>query len=269
MIRKPAVAGYFYPDNENVLKKTISSFVEKNSIKQEVKGIVVPHAGYMYSGKVAASVYSQIIIPDDIILISPNHTGMGARGALMASGEWKIPGGSFKINSELAEMILANTSLLVDDHVAHLKEHSLEVQLPFIHYFRQSTETHIIPITLMYFDYRSCEEIGKAIARAVKDWGEKILIVASTDMSHYESQRVAEEKDRLAVERILAIDPQGLHRTVEKYDISMCGVISTTVALVACQELGAKEAELIKYSTSGDVTGDYRSVVGYAGLIIK
>ena len=266
MVRSPAVAGQFYPANPSILEREVSSYTKE--IKREnALGVISPHAGYIYSGKVAGGVYSRINIPKDVIIIGPNHTGLGEPEAVMCSGTWKMPNGNIEINSDLAGAIVANSKYLKDDHLAHLNEHSLEVQIPFLQRFRK--DIRIVPIAMMSMDYNVCLDIGHAVATAVKSFKEPVLIVASSDMTHYESDKSAREKDKKAIDRVLALDPEGLLKTVRENRITMCGVIPATIMLIACKELGAKKAELVDYATSGETSGDYEQVVGYAGMIVK
>ena len=276
MIRKPAVAYQFYPGEPGALKKTVESLVKEKTEKEDALALIAPHAGYIYSGKVAGSVYSRVRIPDNIILLGPNHTGLGERVALMTQGEWDMPFGKVKIHQELAHSLLEESHTFSDNSTAHLREHSLEVQLPFIHHF--NPKASIVPVTIMYLDYKECEELGKTIAKAIHKYtcprislsGEKkVLIVVSSDMNHYESDTVTKKKDKKAIDKILALDPKGLMTTGTNENISMCGIIPATIALVAAKELGAKKAELVDYATSGDTSGDYDHVVGYAGILIK
>lgn len=266
MLRNPAVANQFYPGDPETLEQDITNFL-KDVKKERVFGIISPHAGYIYSGRVAGSVYSRILIPHDIIIIGPNHTGLGEPESIMCSGTWRMPGGDVEVNSTLAESIKGNSRYLRDDHLAHFREHSLEVQIPFLHHFRK--EIRIVPIAMMSSDYDICIDIGRAIAKTIKDFKEPVLIVASSDMTHYESDASARVKDKKAIDRVLAMDPEGLLKTVRTTRITMCGVIPATIMLIACKELGATKAELVEYATSGEVSGDYDQVVGYAGMIIK
>ncbi|UCD84879.1 MAG: AmmeMemoRadiSam system protein B [Deltaproteobacteria bacterium] len=267
MIRKPSVAHQFYPGDKNKLAREIESYTTKEAKKEDVLGLVAPHAGYMYSGMVAGSVYSVVNIPDNVVVLSPNHTGLGSRAAVMSEGAWQMPTGDVGINPSLSRLIMEQSKYLEEDEQAHLREHSLEVQLPFLQYF--NPDFQMVPICLAGRDMKFCQDIGLAVARALKEFGQPVLIVASSDMTHYESQRVAKRKDEMAIEKILSLDPPGLLEIVRKESISMCGVIPTTVMLIACKELGAKEARLVKYATSGDVSGDYDQVVGYAGITVK
>lgn len=267
MVRRPAVAGQFYPGSAAALQKEVQSYLIPKKERKEALGVVSPHAGYMYSGHVAGAVFSCINVPDDVIIMGPNHRGMGDPFAMMAEGSWEMPGGDVSINKGLASFILKHSPHVTDDERAHLYEHSLEVQVPFLQALNKNFR--LVPIALAHARWEVCEEIGKAIAKAIHDHGQRVLMVASSDMTHYESDKSARAKDRLAIERILALDPHGLLDTTIKHDISMCGVIPATITLVACKELGATRAELVKYATSGDVSGDYLQVVGYAGLYIE
>jgi AmmeMemoRadiSam system protein B len=266
IVRRPAVAGQFYPGDPKTLEREVSSFLKEEK-KTGALGVLAPHAGYMYSGRVAGAVYSKVNIPRDVVIIGPNHTGIGEPEAIMLSGTWQMPGGNVEISSTLAESIEEGSRYLKDDPLSHRSEHSLEVQIPFLQHFRK--DLRIVPIAMMSLDYGICLDVGHAIAKAIKEFNEPVLIVASSDMTHYESHVSASEKDKKAIDRILALDPEGLLKTVRDVRISMCGVIPATIMLIACRELGAREASLVEYATSGEVSGDYDYVVGYAGMIIK
>jgi len=267
MVRKPAVAFQFYPGEPQVLKKNIESMVKDKAPRQDAIAIIAPHAGYIYSGKVAGSIYSAVNIPDNIILLGPNHTGLGERVAIMSEGQWEMPFGRVNINQELAHLLIEESHTFSDDSTAHVKEHSLEVQLPFIFHF--NPKASVVPITITHLSYRECEELGKAIANVIREYRDKVLISVSSDMNHYESDVVTRKKDKKAIDKILSLNPKGLLETVSDENISMCGIIPATIALVAAKELGAKKAELIDYATSGDTSGDHEHVVGYAGILIK
>jgi AmmeMemoRadiSam system protein B len=268
MSRKPAVANMFYPGNRSRLKEQLDAFLETVPQPRTVLGAISPHAGYIYSGAVAGAVFSQIKIPEAVVILGPNHRVMGSSIAINASGAWDTPLGQVPINEDLARSILAVPAphKIYDDSEAHALEHSLEVQVPFLQVLRP--DVTIVPIALSHVDYKTCQAIGQALAQGLRDYGKEVLIVASTDMTHYESQNVAKANDQLAIDRILDLDARGLFDTVVQNNISMCGYIPTTIALEACKALGATKAELVKYATSGDVTGDYAQVVGYAGLVV-
>jgi MEMO1 family protein len=269
MRRQPAVAGQFYPGTEASLKKEVQRLlhIQKAQTKEKAIAIVSPHAGYMYSGPVAGCVYSCIEIPETVIILGPNHTGAGATFSLFKEGLWQTPLGDIQIDSELAETILKNSESLQEDTNAHIYEHSLEVQLPFIQYIKKDFK--IVPVVLSNNTQEACHNLGASIAHAVKQSKKQALIVASSDMTHYEDQKTAEKKDKLAIDAVLDLDEAKLLNAVQDYNISMCGYIPVVVMLIAAKALGAKEARLVKYQTSGDITGDYSAVVGYAGIILK
>ncbi|MFQ6069691.1 MAG: AmmeMemoRadiSam system protein B [Candidatus Aminicenantales bacterium] len=268
MRRKPAVAGYFYPSREKELLAMVGEMVEPEREKEKALCVVSPHAGFIYSGPVAGAVFSSVELPDFFVLLGPSHGGIISQAALMKEGIWETPLGDVPLERELAELIINNSSLVTEDAGAHSGEHSLEVQLPFIQYFKKNIS--IVPVVLSAsISYPELQELGEAVAAGIKEFKKEVLIVASTDMSHYVSEKEAREKDTLAIDKVLALDPEGLFETVRKEGISMCGFQPTTAALVACRILGAKKAELVRYQTSGDTSGDYDQVVGYAGIRIN
>lgn len=229
---------------------------------------VVPHAGLMYSGGVAGALYETALIPPRLIILCPNHTGLGQPAAINLEGSWTTPLGELKIDAALALDLAKAAPSLVDDHLAHAREHSLEVQLPFLQLL--SPATAFVPICLSLPRYEDCRDLGEAIAVVLaKDPQGGIGILASSDLNHYENQQTTMHKDGLAIDRILDLDHQGLWNTVHKEGISMCGIVPTTVMLVAAKHLGATRAELVRHATSGDVNGDYNAVVGYASILIS
>jgi AmmeMemoRadiSam system protein B len=267
MIRRAAVAGSFYPDTPEQLRAQATDLIQWDYPKVRAIGAVVPHAGLIYSGKVAGSVYARLTFPDTFVILGPNHTGLGAGAAIMTDGKWETPLGQVAIDTDLAKTILQNSRTIEDDHLAHQREHSIEVQLPLLQAF--GLPFSFVPICLFSSEYAVCRDVGLAVAEAVTRSERSVLIVSSTDMSHYMTQDQAKVKDQLAIEAILACDPERLHRVVRQEGITMCGFHSTTAMLIAAQELGATSAELIRYTTSADVTKDDSSVVGYAGLIVR
>ncbi len=266
MTRTAHVAGQFYPGDQEKLE---ASVIENLAIctKEDALAIIVPHAGYIYSGKVAGSVYSRVEIPDNIILIGPNHTGMGAPASIMCEGTWETPLGDMEINEELANQLLDASTNLTEDEAAHQREHSLEVQLPFIYLLNPKAK--IVPITVMHADFAQCTEIGSAIAGVLEGFDEEVLIVISSDMNHFESEEITQKKDKMAIDKVLDLDPEGLLTVTTAEGISMCGVVPSAIGLVAAKALGANDAELTEHSTSGKTSGDMENVVGYAGIIIK
>ncbi len=267
MRRPPAVAGQFYYGTAARLKSQVEQYISRDTVREKVIGAISPHAGLMYSGHVAGAVYSSISFPETFILIGPNHTGQGAPLSLMASGEWEIPSGIVSIDEDLAGAIAGELPVLSPDTRAHAFEHSIEVQLPFIAFF--SGDARIVPIAVMNASVQDCKTIGEGIARAVRHSGRSVVIVASSDMSHYISDTLARKLDNLALHEVLDLNPEGLYSTVVKQNISMCGFIPATIMLYASKTLGAHEARLVKYATSGEVSGDYEHVVGYAGVVVK
>jgi len=271
-IRNPAVAGSFYYYDPKMLHEQIKDFADLNAPKEKVIGIVSPHAGYMYSGKVAALVYSRIKFPDTFVILGPNHYGLGSEFAIMKEGEWNLPFGKVEIDSNLAKEILLNSKILEDDSMAHRREHSIEVQIPFMQFF--SKDFQIVPIIMTHYPsdenyLKICLELGHSIATGIKKVKESVVIVASTDMTHYEPQEIANRKDKEAINAILELNPKKLFERLMELSISMCGYGPTAVMLSAAKELNAKESVLVRYMTSGDVTKDYSGVVGYAGIIVK
>ena len=267
MIRRPVVAGQFYPAQASRLSEMISGMVDKTAEKEEVIGLVSPHAGYPYSGPVAAATISRVKLKDTFVILGPNHTGMGKVLSIMTGGSWETPLGSIEIDAELAGQILATSRYLEEDDKAHQYEHSIEVQIPFLQHFRK--DFRIVPITFSYHSPAAYKEVGREIARAVKSLERGVVIIASSDMTHYEPQESAESKDSKAIEAILSLNEDELLRRVDEFGISMCGYAPTVALITAARELGATRAELVKYQTSGEITGDYSAVVGYAGIIIK
>jgi hypothetical protein len=266
--RKPAVSGSFYPSGAEELKKMVSRMVDPKKEKEKAICVVSPHAGFEYSGPVAGAVFSSVRLPDKFVILGPSHSAIQSRIAIMKEGIWETPLGQAQVESRLAELIISHSRLIKEDEAAHLGEHSLEVQLPFIQYFKK--DISIVPICISYqASFENLEELGKALSLAIKEFKQEVLIVASTDMSHYVDEQEARKKDFLAIDKILELDARGLYDIVQAEDISMCGFQPTSSALVASKELGAKKASLVKYQTSGDITGNYHEVVGYAGIRIS
>ena len=267
MIRNPVVAGQFYPASESQLRVMIEGLVDEEAEKEEVIGLVSPHAGYVYSGAVAGATISRVRLKDTFIIMGPSHTGMGKPFSIMTEGTWKTPLGEVEIDSELSKQILASSSHLEEDSLAHLQEHSVEVQLPFLQYFKP--EFKFVPVVLAHATGAVYKEIGRGMASAIKESGKEVVLIASGDMTHYEPQESARRKDTQGIEAILDLNEDELLRRVEELSISMCAYAPAAVLISAAKELGATRAELVRYQTSGDTTGDYSSVVGYAGIIIK
>ncbi|MFH0731842.1 MAG: AmmeMemoRadiSam system protein B [Candidatus Omnitrophota bacterium] len=268
MIRLPQVAGQFYPGTESSLRQEVQRLltIGASPAKEKALGIIAPHAGFMYSGAVAGHVYSAIQVPGTIFILGPNHTGIGKRFSLHKQGHWRTPLGDVEVDSEIAQQLLKSCKYLDDDTAAHTYEHCLETQLPFLQYIK--SDFKIVPIVLSAYNSDAYRSLGEAIASVAKNLKKDFLIIASSDMSHYEGQKDAQKKDKKAIDAILKLDELQLINCVEGLNITMCGYIPAAIMLIAAKLLGAKEARLVKYQTSADVTGDYNAVVGYAGVII-
>ena len=276
-VRTPAVAGRFYPGRAEELLREVREFTSTAKIPIETGqiaaiGCVAPHAGYIYSGGVAGAVYSRLEIPKRCVILCPNHTGKGRPLAIMASTTWQTPLGEVAADADMGARLLRRFPALQEDSAAHRTEHAIEVQLPFLQ--TQQPELNIVPIAIGTGDFNVLRGLGEALADVIadrheEDQKEKVLIIASSDMNHYESDAITRVKDHKAIERVLAMDARGLWDVVINEDISMCGFGPTVVMLTAAKLLGATSAKLVKYATSGDVSGDYDSVVGYAGIIVE
>lgn len=266
MLRKPAVAGRFYPADKKTLQADLADYLGTVRADLSARGVIVPHAGYMYSGHVAGAVYSRLKIPSRVIILCPNHTGLGASLSIMSEGCWEIPLGKVPIDAALARSLLRHCHLLTEDVAAHQFEHSLEVQLPFLFHLRPDIQ--FVPVTVGTSGYASLERLGKGIEASIRELGEEVLVIASSDMNHYESDEVTRTKDQKAIAQILALEPKGLYDTVKSESISMCGYGPAIAMMHGIQPLSSRKAELIKYATSGDVSGNRKEVVGYAGIVL-
>ncbi len=265
--REAVAAGRFYPAGPGELRRTVAALIPTipEEQRQTALAVVVPHAGYVYSGAVAGETLAQVRLPATVVLLGPNHHGRGAAAALDLRS-WRTPLGEVAADAELAALILAAEAGIVEDGTAHDFEHSLEVQVPLLQHCRPGIA--LVPLVLGHLRYDDCQLVAQTLATAIRDLGRPVLLLASTDMSHYESRAQASFKDGRALERVQALDPAGLYRTVHELGISMCGVIPTTIALLAALEMGASQARLVRYTDSGAVSGDTGQVVGYAGAII-
>ena len=281
-VRTPAVAGRFYPSHAGELLREVREFTSTSKTPVATGhiaaiGCVAPHAGYIYSGGVAGAVYSRLEIPQRCVILCPNHTGKGRPLAIMANTTWQTPLGEVAADADMGARLLRRFLALQEDSAAHRAEHAIEVQLPFLQALRP--ELKIVPIAIGTSDFDVLRGLGEALADVIadrheedhheEDQDEKVLIIASSDMNHYESDEITRVKDHKAIKRVLAMDARGLWEVVMDEDISMCGFGPTIVMLTAAKILGATLATLVKYATSGDVSGDYGSVVGYAGIIVE
>ncbi len=278
-MRRPAQAGSFYPSERAALISQIEKcFLHKLGTgklpKSQEKGerkivsAVSPHAGYAYSGPVAAHLYSALAsdgIPDTIVILGPNHYGVGTGVSAMVEGTWQTPLGEVEIDSAVAKRICKNSDIIDIDDSSHMSEHSIEVQLPFLQYI-YGNRFKFVPISMMMQDVETSRSVGESIARSTDN--QDMLVIATSDLSHYEHQRQAETKDKLVTSAILRLDEEELQRVVELQNISMCGYGPVSSAIVAGKLFGAKSAKALSYQTSGDITGDYSQVVGYLSAII-
>jgi MEMO1 family protein len=276
-LRAPAVAGRFYPGRADELLREVrihTALPDGSGATDRIAaiGCVTPHAGYIYSGSVAGAVYSRVEVPRHCIILCPNHTGKGQPLAVMGSTTWQTPLGQVAGDPGLAAALVERFPALQEDSAAHRSEHAIEVQIPFLQ--AMQPELQIVPIAVGTSDFEVLRGLGEALAGAIADHeenhpAEKVLIIASSDMNHYESEAITRVKDRKAIERVLAMDARGLWEVVMREEISMCGFGPTVAMLTAAKLLGATSATLVKYATSGEVSGDFAAVVGYAGIVVE
>jgi MEMO1 family protein len=272
MIRQPTVAGQFYPESASEVDAALDKLVHPAEVRRTAVAIVCPHAGWAYSGQTAGLVYSAVQIPDRVILVGPNHHGLGSAYAVYSSGAWHTPVGDVVVAEPLASTLLDDCELLAEDTRAHAQEHSLEVQLPML--LRANPNVRVVPVLIggkwpESGGRSELREIGAAIAQAVAGYGRPVLLVASTDLNHYEDQETSRIKDKLVLDAIVHLDEDALMDRVIDVEVSMCGVAATYIVLHAAKKLGAKRAELLDYRTSGDVSGDFAKVVGYGAVVIE
>jgi MEMO1 family protein len=267
MYRSPIASGSFYPGNKEELESVLKTLMEDCPQRQKALGAISPHAGYVYSGRVMGSVFSRIEVPETVVILAPNHTGRGTSFSVWPEGPWRTPLGDTSIDEELVNEILNRCELLQKDKVAHQNEHSAEVILPFLQY--RNPQVKIVVIVVRSGNFEDLSIVGKTIGDAIKETKPGTLVVASSDMTHYESRQFADKKDKSAIAEIVALREEGLYRVVREQEISMCGVSPVISMMVCSKERDAAKAELIKYETSGEASGDYKQVVGYAGVIVE
>jgi len=273
-VRYPAVAGSWYPDTSRGLREQVEwCFTHKfgpgklpkvaKKGPRKIVGLISPHAGYVYSGPVAAHGFFALAAdgkPDVVVLLGPNHTGLGSGVAIVAEGVWRTPLGDVSIDVEAANRIVGKSSIVDVDDRAHAQEHSIELQLPFLQYL-YGAAFKMVPIAFLMQDLETGREVGRAVASALA--GKNAVVVATTDLTHYEPQKSAERKDKLVIDAVLKLDEARLYSTVESLRVSMCGYGPVVAVITAAKLLGAEKAEVLCYKTSGDITGDYSAVVGY------
>ena len=262
-LRLPIVAGEFYPGDEAALRRELATYVVAAERKRYL-GALCPHAGYVYSGPTAGELFARLDVPAAVVLLGPKHHSAGAPYAVWPAGAWRTPLGDASVDEEVAAALLQNCPLLEADESAHRPEHSLEVIVPFVQYV--NPDAAVVPVALGPMSSAAVRETGEGVAGALEPFGDDVTVVVSSDMTHYESAASAERKDALAIERLKELDAEGLLEVVGSHDISMCGVWPAAVALVAFRALGASGGTLIRYANSGEASGDYGHVVGYAAL---
>ncbi len=266
MLREPAVAGKFYPASPEALRADLSSYLSPVRDRTFSIGCIAPHAGYIYSGRVAGAVFSTIEIPAHCIILCPNHTGRGHPLSIMVDGKWRTPLGDVTIDPKLAASLMKTFPALAHDPAAHHSEHAIEVELPFLQILRPDVQ--IVPIAVGTGRLILLEQLGNALAAVVRSWPDDVLLIASSDMNHYEDDDTTRVKDHKAIKKILELDPQGLYDTVINESISMCGFGPAVAMLTAAKQLGATKAELVQYATSAETSGDKEMCVGYAGVVV-
>lgn len=273
MQRQSVVAGQFYSDNPAELRRHVESFLAGGAVassgleSREVMGLMAPHAGYIYSGAIAGETFAAAEVPDSVILLGPNHRGIGHPRALYSQGSWITPLGAVAIDENLAQLILAADPAIDTDISAHQYEHSLEVILPFLQLC--NPQVKIVPLSLSTLPFSDLEQMAQHLSGVIKNYPKKVLIVASSDMTHYEAANVARKKDMYALEALLQLDAKQLYQRVQSQQISMCGVTAVVLMLLTLSACGAQHTELIRYGNSGEVSGDMNEVVGYAGAVIS
>lgn len=267
MIRKTAVAGQFYPADPVELTASLQKHIPSCFRQREAHAVVVPHAGYQYSGDVAGSTYAAVRLPQHFIILCPNHRGLGAPISLISEGVWESPLGDAVIDSQMARRIESICNLVEENSLAHRDEHSVEVQIPFLQHLLNN-DFSFVPIAIGTDRYENLVELGHALATAVTQSSEPFLLISSSDMNHFESSENTLKKDQLAIDEILELDSAGLYECIHRYNISMCGYAPTIAVIEAARQLGATGAELIRHTHSGEITGEFSSVVGYAGIVI-
>jgi AmmeMemoRadiSam system protein B len=261
--RPPAVDGKFYPGDADELRREVQTLLGQTG-DEKLIGVVAPHAGYVYSGKVAGKVFARVHVPDCVVVMGPNHTGRGTAVSLRTGGDWELPVGRMAIDGARCEQLLSTCDLVREDARAHEWEHSVEVELPFL--LARNPNAKLVPLVLARLDFDQCQTLGRALANVLpKD----ALVVASSDLNHYLTDDETRARDQLAIKPMLALSGQRLHTTVEAEDLSMCGYIPATVMLEYAQARGAQQAELVGYATSAEAFGDKSRCVGYAGIAVS
>jgi AmmeMemoRadiSam system protein B len=265
-VREPAVAGAFYPMDRGALERQLDQMVPAETQRHDLLACVAPHAGYVYSGGVAGKLFGHLVLPGRVLVLGPNHTGAGAHVAVAPHASWHTPLGPQAVDRDLADRLISADPAFELDAGAHWREHSIEVQLPFLR--RRRPDVAVLPVCVGHLDLAGCLRLGAAVAAVAAELDEPLGIVASSDMTHYRPDDVARDQDHRAIEAALDRSPEALYETVHREGITMCGVVPATIALAAANRMGAAGAHLVAYATSGETSGDFSSVVGYAGICI-
>jgi MEMO1 family protein len=269
MLRLPAVAGRFYPSDPRELAALVGECSKIVPPREPVRAraCLVPHAGYVYSGHLAGAVLARIALPRKMIVLGVRHYPRGEPAAILSSGAWRTPLGDAPVDDSLAEALKKACPLLREDSVAHSREHSLEVQLPFLQVL--APEFTFVPVALGTIEFESLVSVGQALGQVLGSLKEDVLLITTSDLNHYEDEATTEIKDHQAIEQLLALNARGLYDTCRNGDISMCGLGPAVAMITALNLLGAKRSELVKHATSADVSGDREAVVGYAGMLFS
>jgi hypothetical protein len=267
MAREPIVSGQFYPEHSSDLKSLIEEFTPKSSLKISAKGIILPHAGYVYSGRVAVTTVNMVLPKKRLLILGPNHTGNGSTFSLGKGEGWKIPGKEIETDQELAAAILSRGGPVCEDDSAHLLEHSIEVELPILDYFFGSFK--FVPLACRNATLKDYREAAGQLSQAIKSFKQEVLLIASTDLTHYEPDSVARKKDRRAIEAIINLDEEELIKRIRRENITLCGEAPLAIFIAALKNLGAKKSRVSLYQTSGDASGEWDAVVGYVGIIVN
>ena len=274
-LREPAVSGIFYPKNPIELREDIESLfrdpnfgpgnLPPSSNNERIYGMVSPHAGYMYSGAVAAHGYYDLSSSkfESALILGPNHYGLGSEVALMNKGTWETPLGKVEIDSEVAQNIHQNCDIITIDESAHSRDHCIEVQLPFLQYIKG--EFKIVPIILINQGKNTCKKLGSDIYESIRD--RNLIPIASSDLTHYESNNLAYEKDKLLISAILSLDIEKFYSVLTSFNVTACGYGAIATVMEISKKMGATKGKLLKYATSGDIAGDNKSVVGYSSIL--
>jgi MEMO1 family protein len=268
MPRRATVAGRFYPAEPDALRRELARLLERTSggKPRSALGLMVPHAAFAFSGPVAGAAWAGIRVPDRVVILSPNHTGLGSRVAVAKDGPFETPIGDVPLDADLSGRLVAALPEAAFDDPAHAEEHGIEVQLPFLKAL--NPDVRIAAVCLRTMSCSLAEDVGHAVAKVIRSLGTAVLVVASSDLNHHEPLRVAARKDRMVLERVEALDPRGLYGAAVEHHVSMCGLVPAVAMLVAARDLGARAAVLAAYGTSGEANGDDSSVVGYAAVVV-